>query len=383
MYPRNAASPPIIDLGQILQLSDGAVQTSGASVRVKIGTGSWGAGAGSLDCDATSGIWTYAPTQAETNDAFFVVGVYKTGCSALSKTVITSASDTAGYAGLDWSKLRAPTTTVGLSGTTIKTATDIETDTVDIQSRIPTALDNGLMRSSVEAMGANTLTASALAADAVSEIQSGLALQSTLNTLGSTVVAIGLAVDSKPSLTQIEGTTVLAKQNTLTTGITDILTAVDGINVGDVDIDNETIAQLVFQSIVGSGLAKYSIPQVTGTIEAVKYADFELSISASTASDSVLYLSIGCENHTTPNLQADSTDGLTILNQLEDFDPADVTVQRTSPTVVDVWISARVLSRLSAADYLIALTEITSDAKTKLRFEKHFSLRSGAGRIIG
>lgn len=148
-------------------------------------------------------------------------------------------------------------------------------------------------------------------------------------------------------------------------------------------IDSETISQLVFQSIVGSGLAKYSIPQVTGTIEAVKYADLELSISASTASDSILYLSIGCENHTTPNLQADSTDGLTILNQLEDFDPADVTVQRTSPTVVDVWISARVLSKLSAADYLIALTEITTDNKTKLRFEKHFTIRSGAGRIIG
>lgn len=280
-----------------------------------------------------------------------------------------------------WTTLTLSTVTFGVYD---KADTrDINTKALDIQSRIPTALDNGLMRSSVEAMGANTLTASALAADAVSEIQSGLALQSTLNTLGSTVVAIGLAVDSKPSLTQIEGTTVLAKQNTLTTGITDILTAVDGINVGDVEIDNETIAQLVFQSIVGSGLAKYSIPQVTGTVEAVKYADFELSISASTASDSVLYLSIGCENHTTPNLQADSTDGLTILNQLEDFDPADVTIERTSPTVVDVWISARVLSRLTAADYLIALTEITSDAKTKLRFEKHFSLRSGAGRIIG
>jgi hypothetical protein len=154
MYPRNAASPPTIDLGQILQLSDGAVQTSGASVRVKIGTGSWGAGAGSLDCDATSGIWTYTPTQAESNDAFFIVGVYKTGCSALSKTVITSASATAGYAGLDWSKINAPTSTVGLSGTTIKTATDVEADTLDIQSRLPATLDSGNMRSSVQNIGA-------------------------------------------------------------------------------------------------------------------------------------------------------------------------------------------------------------------------------------
>lgn len=149
------------------------------------------------------------------------------------------------------------------------------------------------------------------------------------------------------------------------------------------DIDNETIAQLVYQSIVGSGVVRYSIPQVTGTIEAVKYADFETSIPASTASDSILYLSIGCENHTTPNLQADSEDGLTILNQRDDFNPADVTVIRTSPTAVTVWISARVLSKLSAAEYILSLTEITSDAKTKLRFEKFFSLRSGAGRVIG
>jgi hypothetical protein len=148
-------------------------------------------------------------------------------------------------------------------------------------------------------------------------------------------------------------------------------------------LNDEAVAQLVFQSIVGSGVARYSIPQVTGTIEAVKYADFDLSISASTASDSILYLSIGCENHTSPNLQADSVAGLTILNSLTDFDPADVTVIRTSPTAVTVWISARVLSKLSAADYVIALTEITSDAKTKLRFEKFFSLRSGAGRVIG
>jgi len=73
MFPRNAATPPEIDLGQILQLSDGAIQTTGASVRVKIGTGAWGAGAGTLSCDATSGIWTYAPTQAETNAAYLLL----------------------------------------------------------------------------------------------------------------------------------------------------------------------------------------------------------------------------------------------------------------------------------------------------------------------
>lgn len=96
MYPKNNATPPAIDLGQILLLSDGTIQTTGASVRVRIGTGAWGAGAGTLACDTTSGIWTYAPTQAETNADYFIVGVYKADCSALSKTVITSDSSVSG-----------------------------------------------------------------------------------------------------------------------------------------------------------------------------------------------------------------------------------------------------------------------------------------------
>jgi hypothetical protein len=96
MYPRNNATPPIIDLGEIMLKSDGTQQTSGASARVKIGTGAWGASAGTLACDATSGIWTYAPTQAETDATFFIVAAYKTLCTSVSKTIITTASATAG-----------------------------------------------------------------------------------------------------------------------------------------------------------------------------------------------------------------------------------------------------------------------------------------------
>jgi hypothetical protein len=48
-----------------------------------------------------------------------------------------------GEAGVDWANVGSPTTTVGLSGTTVKTATDVETDTADIQSRLPAALTGG------------------------------------------------------------------------------------------------------------------------------------------------------------------------------------------------------------------------------------------------
>jgi hypothetical protein len=79
-----------------------------------------------------------------------------------------------GEAGVDWSNIGSQTTTVNLSGTTVKTATDVETDTADIQARLPAALVSGRMDASVGAMAANTLTASALATDAVSEIAGGV-----------------------------------------------------------------------------------------------------------------------------------------------------------------------------------------------------------------
>ena len=121
-YPRNAASPPVIAVGAIYLLADGTIQTTGASARVKTGTGAWGAAAGTLACDSTSGVWTYTPTQAETDAESFLVAVYKSASTSAQVTIATSASATAGYGGVDWSKVTAATSTVNLSGTTISTS---------------------------------------------------------------------------------------------------------------------------------------------------------------------------------------------------------------------------------------------------------------------
>jgi hypothetical protein len=97
-----------------------------------------------------------------------------------------------GEVGLDWANVGSPTTTVTLSGTTVKTATDVETDTADIQSRLPAALVSGRIDASVGAMAANVMTAAAAAADLTTELQSGLATAasiSALNNLSSTDVA--------------------------------------------------------------------------------------------------------------------------------------------------------------------------------------------------
>lgn len=123
MYPKNSSNPPPIAIGAIYLLADGTQVTTGASVRVKTGTGSWGAGGGTLSCDSTSGTWEYTPTQGETNAASFMIAVYKTACTQATITVVTTASDTAGYGGLDWGQVRQQGATVGLSGTTIGTCT--------------------------------------------------------------------------------------------------------------------------------------------------------------------------------------------------------------------------------------------------------------------
>jgi len=123
MYPRNAATPPRIALGAVVQISDGAVQGSGVSVVVRAEGGAETAGGGTISYGASSSIVYYAPTQAETNYTAFVVVAYKTGCLPVAQTIITSASATAGNAGLDWGKVINPTTTLGLSGTTVGTLT--------------------------------------------------------------------------------------------------------------------------------------------------------------------------------------------------------------------------------------------------------------------
>lgn len=111
--------------------------------------------------------------------------------SALKPTTAGRTLDVSsgGEAGVDWANVGSPTTTVNLSGTTVKTATDVETDTADIQSRLPAALVSGRMDASVGAMAANVITAAATAADFTTEVTSGL---STLDAAGVRT-ALGLA----------------------------------------------------------------------------------------------------------------------------------------------------------------------------------------------
>jgi len=98
-YPRNNATPEPVAIGAVIQISDGAVQTSGVTVRIKpIGVAE-ADGAGTT-AYSTDGIVLYTPTQGETNYTSFILIAKKSACIPVAMTVVTSASAVPGVATL-------------------------------------------------------------------------------------------------------------------------------------------------------------------------------------------------------------------------------------------------------------------------------------------
>ena len=201
MYPRNAASPERIAIGAVVQISDGAVQTSGVSIKVKPQGTTASAGGGTTSYE--EGIVEYLPTQAETNYTSFEVIAYKTGCVPIAQTIVTTASATPGtvllapvthtsavvptvstltghtaQTGDAFARLGAPAgasisadvaavkvDTAAIlvdTGTTLQAELDgIQADTEDIQARLPAALVGGRIDATVDGTGmeAGALTA--------------------------------------------------------------------------------------------------------------------------------------------------------------------------------------------------------------------------------
>lgn len=93
---------------------------------------------------------------------------------ALAVTKVPLAPATAGRDALiaadgsispNWGDIKSPTTVVALSGTTVKTATDVATQATDIQARLPAALTaNGNMKADTLRVGGTVQTGGDLAA---------------------------------------------------------------------------------------------------------------------------------------------------------------------------------------------------------------------------
>lgn len=165
---------------QLVSATDGSAVTSGTTTVYVLGDGgTQGTGGGTVAHEG-QGCWSYAPSQAETN--YDHVAFTFVNTSAVSATVQTYP--TFPQTGDSFARLGAP---VGASISA--DVAGVQSDTNDIQTRIPAALVSGRIDASVGAMATDVLTSTALAASAVTEIQSGL---STLDAAGVRT-AVGLA----------------------------------------------------------------------------------------------------------------------------------------------------------------------------------------------
>jgi hypothetical protein len=111
----------------------------------------------------------------------------------------------------------------------IKTQTGaIETDTQDLQGRTPAALIGGRMDVSVGAMASDVLTAAALNANAVTEIQTGLATAAALATVDSVVDAIQAKTDNLPS-DPADASVIVSATDAILTAVGGVQTTADSI----------------------------------------------------------------------------------------------------------------------------------------------------------
>lgn len=184
---------------QMVSATDGSAFTGSVTVYVTGNGGTQAVGSvGSGACTHEgNGFHTYAPAQAETNYDHVAFTFIGTGAVPATVQVYPTFPQT----GDAFDRLGAPagaSVSADVAAVKVQTAA-IETDTQDIQSRIPAALVSGRIDASVGAMASNVMTAAAAAADLTTELQSGLATASALSTVDANVSAIKAKTDNLPA----------------------------------------------------------------------------------------------------------------------------------------------------------------------------------------
>ena len=171
------------DVGASVLLSNGTGtgQVSLSSGTVTVGTNNDKTGYG-LSSTAVQAIWdalTSALTTVGSIGKLLVDNINATISSRLASASYTAPLDAAGTR-----------SAVGLASANLDTQlSTLQSDTDDLQTRLPAALVSGRMDSRVGAMAADVIGSAELAASAISEIQAGL---STLDAAGVRT-AVGLA----------------------------------------------------------------------------------------------------------------------------------------------------------------------------------------------
>ena len=148
----------------------------------------------------------------------------------------------------------------------------LEATAQNIQSRLPAALVSGRMDASVGAMAANTLTASALASDAVTEIQSGLALEATVQALDLSVTVTPLAAGDTQ---RVDGTDVVAYIGEVSDITVYAVTDVDG---NAVNLSTKTL-RIYIQELFGGDVIQ-TIEDAAITVSGGNNNDFTFTPSS-------------------------------------------------------------------------------------------------------
>jgi len=251
VYPKNAATPPRIYVGPVVQISDGAVQTSGVAVTVTPEGGSETAGGGTVAYSTKGGVW-YTPTQAETNYSAFMVEASKSGCIPAGVVVVTTDSSTAGQVNVKTNQDKTGYTASTVSDKTGYALTTAPPTAADIKTAIEAAGSTlaTLLSRIVGTIAAGTHTAQS--GDAYPVVNSGTYGNAAIKTLADTlasyvdteVAAILAAVDTEVATLVTELAKVPKSDGTVVlnaTALASIKTALALLTVDIRKINNATL----------------------------------------------------------------------------------------------------------------------------------------------
>lgn len=190
---------------QLNSKTDGSAVTTGTTTVYVTGDGGTQA-AGSVGSGACThegqGYWTYAPSQAETNYDQIAFTFVNTSAVTATVQVYPAYPQT----GDNYARLGAP------AGASVSAdVASIKTDTgTTIPGRLPAALVSGRMDASVGAMAANVLTATAIAADAITDakVAADVTIASVTGAVGSVTGAVGSVTGSVGSVVGAVGSVI-------------------------------------------------------------------------------------------------------------------------------------------------------------------------------
>lgn len=195
--------------------------------------------ASALATDAVTEIQSGLATSA----ALTTVGGNVSSILANTDVATSTRLASASYTAPDNSTISTINTKLGTPVTSVSTdIAGVQSDTNDIQTRLPAALVSGRIDASVGAMATDTLTAAALAASAVTEIQTGLSTLTAAQVNAEVVDVLTVDTFGEPSSVPDATATIvsmlhwlftLGRNKRTTTATTDTLRN---------DADNATIA---------------------------------------------------------------------------------------------------------------------------------------------